>query len=116
MLPSFDDADITELEAFSKVPKAEGEKRGIKCYACRLFDQSDWRCSCRLTQSLIAHWLRMAKTLFRSIIVNMGMAVDTPRGLVVPVIKNADEKGIWEISADIMALAAKAPRWQVEAR
>ena len=39
---------------------------------------------------------------------DIGMAVDTPRGLVVPVIKDADEKGIWDISADIAALAASA--------
>jgi pyruvate dehydrogenase E2 component (dihydrolipoamide acetyltransferase) len=36
------------------------------------------------------------------------MAVDTSRGLVVPVIKNANEKGIWEISAEIASLAASA--------
>jgi pyruvate dehydrogenase E2 component (dihydrolipoamide acetyltransferase) len=36
------------------------------------------------------------------------MAVDTPRGLVVPVIKNANEKGIWEISAEIASLANSA--------
>ena len=36
------------------------------------------------------------------------MAVDTPRGLVVPVIKDADQKGIWDISAEIASLAASA--------
>ena len=40
--------------------------------------------------------------------INIGMAVDTPRGLVVPVIKDVNEKGIWDISADIMDLAGKA--------
>ena len=36
------------------------------------------------------------------------MAVDTPRGLVVPVIKDADKKGIWEISADVITMAGLA--------
>lgn len=39
---------------------------------------------------------------------NIGFAADTPNGLVVPVIKNADQKSIWEISAEIMELAGKA--------
>lgn len=39
---------------------------------------------------------------------NIGFAADTPNGLVVPVIKNADQKSIWEISAEIMDLAGKA--------
>jgi pyruvate dehydrogenase E2 component (dihydrolipoamide acetyltransferase) len=39
---------------------------------------------------------------------HVGMAVDTPRGLVVPVIKDADQKGIWDISAEIANLAASA--------
>jgi pyruvate dehydrogenase E2 component (dihydrolipoamide acetyltransferase) len=36
------------------------------------------------------------------------MAVDTPRGLVVPVIKDADKKGIWEISSDVITMATLA--------
>jgi pyruvate dehydrogenase E2 component (dihydrolipoamide acetyltransferase) len=36
------------------------------------------------------------------------MAVDTPRGLVVPVIKDADKKGIWEISSDVINMATLA--------
>ncbi|MDO7635710.1 MAG: 2-oxo acid dehydrogenase subunit E2, partial [Porticoccaceae bacterium] len=40
--------------------------------------------------------------------VHVGMAVDTPRGLVVPVIRDVNEKGIWDISAEIAELAGKA--------
>ena len=40
--------------------------------------------------------------------INIGMAVDTPRGLVVPVIKDADKKGIWEISSDVITMATLA--------
>ena len=39
---------------------------------------------------------------------NIGMAVDTPEGLVVPVIKNADQKSIWDLSAEIAELSDKA--------
>ena len=40
--------------------------------------------------------------------VHIGIAVDTPHGLMVPVIRNADRKGLWELSAEIADLAARA--------
>ena len=40
--------------------------------------------------------------------INIGIAVDTPQGLVVPVIKDADSKSIWELSAQVAELSAKA--------
>jgi pyruvate dehydrogenase E2 component (dihydrolipoamide acetyltransferase) len=103
----FDDADITELEDFRKSLKAESEKRGIrvtpvaflvKAIAASLYANPEFN------RSLVGDGEHYIQKHY----INIGMAVDTPRGLVVPVIKDANEKGIWEISEDIMALASLA--------
>ena len=103
----FDDADITELEDFRKSLADEGAKRGIKVTPVAFLIKAlaaAMQANPSFNRSLAAdgeHYIQKHYC-------NIGMAVDTPRGLVVPVIKHADEKGIWDISADIMALAASA--------
>ena len=103
----FDDADITELEAFRKGLKAEGEKRGVRVTPVAFLIKA------------IGAALQANPEFNRSLSVDgghfiqkhychVGMAVDTPRGLVVPVIRDVNEKGIWDISAEISLLAGKA--------
>lgn len=103
----FDDADITDLEDFRKSLKAEGESRGtritpvsfiIKAIAMALSANPVFNRSLAPDGD---HYIQKAYC-------NIGMAVDTPRGLMVPVISNADGKGIWEIAADVADLATKA--------
>lgn len=102
-----DYCDITELEAFRKALKPEAEKRGvkvtmvaflIKAVATALKEYP------RFNSSLSAD----GKSLILKKYVNIGVAVDTPNGLVVPVIKEADKKGIYDLSADLMAISQKA--------
>ncbi|MGB0449796.1 MAG: 2-oxo acid dehydrogenase subunit E2, partial [Porticoccaceae bacterium] len=103
----FDDADITELEDFRKGLKAEGEKRGVKVTPVAFLIKAlgaTLQANPIFNRSMGAD----GETVVQKHYCNIGMAVDTPRGLVVPVIKDVDEKGIWEISADIMDLALKA--------
>jgi len=103
----FDDADITELEDFRKSLKAEGEKRGIRVTPVAFLIKAiatSLQANPEFNRSLAGDGEHYIQKHF----INVGMAVDTPRGLVVPVIKNADEKGIWEISEDIMSLAGLA--------
>ncbi|MGB1867886.1 MAG: dihydrolipoyllysine-residue acetyltransferase [Porticoccaceae bacterium] len=103
----FDDADITDLEAFRKSLADEGAKRGIKVTPVAFLIKAlaaAMQANPIFNRSLGADGEHFIQKHY----CNIGMAVDTPRGLVVPVIKNADEKGIWDISADIMALAASA--------
>ena len=103
----FDDADITDLEAFRKSLADEGAKRGIKVTPVAFLIKAlaaAMQANPMFNRSLGADGEHFIQKHY----CNIGMAVDTPRGLVVPVIKNADEKGIWDISADIMALAASA--------
>lgn len=103
----FDDADITELEDFRKSLKAEGEKRGIRVTPVAFLIKAiatSLQANPEFNRSLAGDGEHYIQKHF----INVGMAVDTPRGLVVPVIKNVDEKGIWEISEDIMSLASLA--------
>jgi pyruvate dehydrogenase E2 component (dihydrolipoamide acetyltransferase) len=103
----FDDADITDLEAFRKSLKDEGDKRGVKVTPVAFLIKAiatAMQAHPEFNRSLSAD----GESFMQKHYCNIGMAVDTPRGLVVPVIKDANEKGIWDISADIMALAASA--------
>lgn len=103
----FDDADITDLEEFRKSLKAEGEKRGVKVTPVAFLIKavaSALSQNPKFNSSLDA---AMENRITKGY-VNVGMAVDTPRGLVVPVIKDADKKGLWEIAAEVIELSIKA--------
>ena len=103
----FDDADITELEEFRQSLKREGENRGIRVTPVAFLIKAigaSLQANPEFNRSLAAD----GDSYIQKHYINVGMAVDTPRGLVVPVIKDVNEKGIWEISADIAALAGLA--------
>ena len=103
----FDDADITDLEAFRKSLKAEGEKRGIKVTPVAFIIKAAaaaLAANPEFNRSLAGDGENYVQKHY----INIGMAVDTPRGLVVPVIKDADKKGIWEISSDVISMATLA--------
>ena len=103
----FDDADITDLEAFRKSLKAEGEKRGIKVTPVAFLIKAAaaaLAANPEFNRSLAGDGENYVQKHY----INIGMAVDTPRGLVVPVIKDADKKGIWEISSDVISMATLA--------
>ncbi|MDA7794845.1 dihydrolipoyllysine-residue acetyltransferase [Porticoccaceae bacterium] len=103
----FDDADITELEVFRKSLKLEGEKKGIKVTPVAFIIKAAaaaLAANPEFNRSLAGDGENYVQKHY----INIGMAVDTPRGLVVPVIKDADKKGIWEISADVISMATLA--------
>mgnify|MGYP001058956290 FL=1 len=103
----FDDADITELEAFRKQEKAAAEKAGVKLTPLAFLVKaaaSALREHPTLNSSLNAD----GSALIMKHYINVGVAVDTPNGLVVPVIKDADKKGIYAIAADLGELSVKA--------
>jgi pyruvate dehydrogenase E2 component (dihydrolipoamide acetyltransferase) len=103
----FDDADITELETFRNSLKAEGEKRGIKVTPVAFLIKAAaaaLAANPEFNRSLAGDGENYVQKHY----INVGMAVDTPRGLVVPVIKDADKKGIWEISSDVINMATLA--------
>ena len=100
-----DDADVTDLEAFRVLLNKENEKSGVKvtmlaflikaCVAA-LKKFPDFNASLEGEQIVLKHYF------------HIGFAADTPNGLVVPVIRDADQKGVLQISAEMSELAKKA--------
>jgi pyruvate dehydrogenase E2 component (dihydrolipoamide acetyltransferase) len=103
----FDEADITDLEAFRAAQKALADKKGIKLTPLPFIIKA-------CAQALLAHpqfnvsLHSSGAKLIQKKYVHIGVAVSTPAGLMVPVVKDADKKSIWQIAADVAALGAKA--------
>ncbi len=103
----FDEADITDLEVFRKSMKAEAERRGVKLTLLPFLIKASARALAELPE-VNASIDPATDEIVRKKYVHIGIAVDTPDGLMVPVIRDADQKGIWEISAEASELADKA--------
>ncbi|QQN99404.1 dihydrolipoyllysine-residue acetyltransferase [Pseudomonas sp. SW-3] len=103
----FDSADITDLEAFRIAQKAVAEKAGVKLTILPLLLKS---CAHLLKElpDFNSSLAPSGKAIIRKKYVNIGFAVDTPEGLLVPVIKNVDQKSLLQLAAEAAALAAKA--------
>jgi pyruvate dehydrogenase E2 component (dihydrolipoamide acetyltransferase) len=103
----FDDADITDLEDFRKGLKAEAEKRGVKLTPLPFLLKA---CAAALVAepSFNVSLHHDGEHIVQKQYVNIGVAVDSPVGLVVPVIRDVDKKGLWELSAEFMAIIDKA--------
>jgi pyruvate dehydrogenase E2 component (dihydrolipoamide acetyltransferase) len=100
-----DDADITDLEAFRVQLNKENEKSGIKVTMLAFLIKASVAALKKFPEfnaSLDGEQLVLKKYF------HIGFAADTPNGLVVPVIKDADQKGILQISKEMSELAAKA--------
>nr|WP_207203915.1 dihydrolipoyllysine-residue acetyltransferase [Pseudomonas sp. TH31] len=103
----FDSADITDLEAFRIAQKAVAEKAGVKLTILPLLLKS---CAHLLKElpDFNSSLAPSGKAIIRKKYVNIGFAVDTPDGLLVPVIKNVDQKSLLQLAAEAAVLAAKA--------
>jgi pyruvate dehydrogenase E2 component (dihydrolipoamide acetyltransferase) len=103
----FDDVDITDLEAFRKAMKDDADRAGVKLTPLPFLLKA---CAAALKAepafnvSLHADGEHIVQKKY----IHIGMAVDTPNGLVVPVIRNVDQKGLFELAAEATALAKKA--------
>ncbi|WP_394001892.1 dihydrolipoyllysine-residue acetyltransferase [Luteimonas sp. WGS1318] len=102
-----DDADITDLEALRVQLNKENEKAGVKLTMLAFLIKASvavLKQYPRFNSSLDASGENLTlKKYF-----HIGFAADTPNGLVVPVIRDADKKGVMEISQEMSALAKKA--------
>ncbi|PZW40883.1 dihydrolipoyllysine-residue acetyltransferase [Pseudomonas sp. URMO17WK12:I2] len=103
----FDSADITELEAFRVAQKAVAEKAGVKLTVLPLLLKA---CAYLLKElpDFNSSLAPSGKAVIRKKYVHIGFAVDTPDGLLVPVIKNVDQKSLLQLAAEAAALAEKA--------
>ena len=100
-----EDADITDLEAFRVQLNKENEKSGNKLTMLAFLVKACVKAMQRFPEfnaSLDGDNLVLKKYF------NIGFAADTPNGLVVPVIKNADKKGVFEIAKESGELAKQA--------
>ena len=100
-----DNADITELEAFRVKLNKENEKSGIKVTMLAFLIKA---CVSALKKFPDFNTSLDGDQLVYKQYFNIGFAADTPNGLVVPVLKDADKKGIMQISADMAELSKKA--------
>ncbi|MGA6103968.1 dihydrolipoyllysine-residue acetyltransferase [Pseudomonas solani] len=103
----FDSSDITELEAFRVAQKAVAEKAGVKLTVLPLLLKA---CAYLLKElpDFNSSLAPSGKALIRKKYVHIGFAVDTPDGLLVPVIRNVDQKSLLQLAAEAAALAEKA--------
>ena len=103
----FDEADITELDAFRKGQKDAAAKQGVKLTFLPLLLKA------------VAHALVAMPNLKASLTpdgeglvlkqyTHIGVAVDTPNGLVVPVVRNVDQKGVYQLARELGELSDKA--------
>ncbi|MDA7962282.1 MAG: dihydrolipoyllysine-residue acetyltransferase [Gammaproteobacteria bacterium] len=102
-----DDADITELEAFRQSLKAEAEKDGVRItllgFAIKALAQA-----LKKFPAFNSSLHPDGESLILKKYYNIGIAVDTPNGLVVPVIRDAERKSISELAREMGDLSARA--------
>ncbi len=103
----FDEADITELEAFRKAQKAAAERQDVrltflpflmKACVAALQQMPDFNSSLSPDGASL-----ILKRYF-----HIGVAVDTPNGLMVPVIRDVDGKGVLDLARELMAVSSRA--------
>ncbi len=107
LVTQYDEADVTELEAFRKGHAAEAKQKGykltplaflLKACAAALKEYPDFNSSLAPD----------GENLIVKKYVHIGVAVDTPDGLVVPVIRDVDQKGLYQLAEEVVAASVKA--------
>jgi len=103
----FDEADITELEAFRQSKKREAKERGLSLTPLGFFLKA-----CAVTLEDFPQVNSSLAPDGESLIVkdyfHLGIAVDTDRGLVVPVIRDVDKKGLFDLAEELAIVSQKA--------
>lgn len=107
MVTQLDKSDITSLEEFRKKYSGEVEKEGGKLTVTSVLTAVVAMALKEFPQFNTSIDLSRKEIIYKEYY-NIGIAVDTDRGLLVPVVKNADKKSITELSVEISTLAEKA--------
>jgi pyruvate dehydrogenase E2 component (dihydrolipoamide acetyltransferase) len=103
----FDEADVTELEEFRKTSNAAAAKSGVKLTMLAFVIKASVA-ALKKFPAFNASLDAKGENLILKQYYHIGFAADTPNGLVVPVIKNADKKGIAQIAQEMGELSAQA--------
>lgn len=106
-ITQFIDADITELEAFRQESKGKAEKQGFKLTPL-VFIMKAVVSALKKFPQFNASLDPSGENLILKKYIHIGVAVDTPNGLVVPVIRDVDKKGIFELAKELHAISEKA--------
>jgi len=105
----FDEADITELENFRKSENEVAKKKDLGFKITPLvFILKACAKGLREFPTFNSSLSESGESLYMKKYVNIGVAVDTPNGLVVPVIRDVDKKGIYELSEELVEISSKA--------
>jgi pyruvate dehydrogenase E2 component (dihydrolipoamide acetyltransferase) len=102
-----DDADVTDLEAFRASLKAEAERRNVKLTPLPFVIKSVIA-ALRQFPALNASLSANGKQLIVKRYYHIGIAVDTDKGLVVPVVRDADKKGIFDLAGELADISDRA--------
>lgn len=102
-----DRADASAIEALRLSLKPEAQARGVKLTALA-FQAKALACTLKEFSRFNASLSADGKTLIRKNFVHIGIAVDTEHGLMVPVVRDVDHKGVWTIAEEISDLAKRA--------
>ncbi len=100
-----DEVDITELESFRKSMMEEAQKQGVRLTLPAFLMKV---CAVALKKFPTFNASLSGETLILKQYCHIGMAVDTPDGLVVPVIRNADQKSVFQLAVELSELSSKA--------
>lgn len=103
----FDEADITDLDAFRREKQGDAKERGLKLTILGFFLKA-----CAVTLQDFPNFNssldRSGEALIIKKYTHIGIAVDTEQGLVVPVIRDVDKKGLHELAEELAAISQKA--------
>ncbi|HEY8118140.1 MAG TPA: dihydrolipoyllysine-residue acetyltransferase [Methylophilaceae bacterium] len=103
----FDEADITDLEDFRKSMSAEAEKRGVKLTLLAFLMKAAVN-ALRTYPNFNASLSPEGDSLIMKQYYHIGFACDTPDGLVVPVVRDVNQKDVLDIARDLAELSSKA--------
>ncbi|MBL4821797.1 MAG: dihydrolipoyllysine-residue acetyltransferase [Gammaproteobacteria bacterium] len=103
----FSEADVTDLEAFREQQKAEAQNKGVKLTFLPFLLKASVKALQGYPQFNVSLH-SSGEYLIQKKYFHVGVAVATDAGLVVPVIRNIDQKSLWELSAELVELTDKA--------
>ena len=103
----FDEADITELEAFRKSLAKEAEQKSVRLTPL-IFLMKAVVSALREYPNFNASLDASGENLVMKKYFHIGIAVDTPNGLVVPVVRDVDQKGLFELAAELGEISGRA--------
>ena len=106
-ITQFDDADITDLENYRQTQKAKAEKEGVKLTPI-VFVMKAVVAALKQYPQFNASLDSSGENLILKKYFHIGVAVDTPNGLVVPVIRDVDQKDVFQLAKELGAISKKA--------